>query len=189
MQDKARYLFYRHFEEKYIFSSLTTVFFNNIPRDRETVFLCIGAERSTGDSFGPMTGTLLKQMKVNNVFGTLENPVHAQNLTEIYNSIEKGKFTVAIDASLGSFGELGFLKVKKGPIHPGSATGKDLPPVGDLSVVLNVGIGGIANYLLLQTASLNMVWKGANIVARSVSTALYMIKKGFSFKNSLDYKI
>lgn len=177
MPDMGEDLFCRHFEEKYIFSGLTTVFFNEIPRDREAVFLCIGADRSAGDCFGPMTGTLLKQLNVPNVLGTLEYPVHAQNLTDVYNNICKNKYIVAVDASLGGVGDLGYLKVKRSPLVPGSAMGKNLPAVGDISVILNVNIAGIANYLLLQSASLNMVWKGANVVARSISTALYMIKK------------
>lgn len=178
---KGEDLFCHHFEEKYIFSNLTRVFCNEIPWDREVVFLCIGVDRSAGDCFGPMTGTLLTQLKVPNVFGTLENPVHAQNLSEIYNTINKNKYIVAVDASLGGARDLGYLKVKRSPLCPGSATGKILPSVGDISVILNVNIAGIANYLLLQSASVNMVWKGANVVARSISTALYMIKKELSF--------
>lgn len=177
MTAKNENLFCRHYEEKYIFSKLTTVFCNAIPRERETVFLCIGVDRSAGDCFGPMTGTLLKQYNVPNVFGTLEDPVHARNLIEVYTHIHKDRYIVAIDASLGGIGDLGYLKVKKSPLLPGSAMGKDLPSVGDISVILNVNIGGVANYLLLQSASLNMVWKGANVVARSISTALYMLKK------------
>lgn len=182
MAAKGEDLFSHHFEEKYIFSSLTKVFCNEIPWDREVVFLCIGVDRSAGDCFGPMTGTLLKQLKVPNVFGTLEKPVHAQNLTEVYNTINKNKYIVAVDASLGGIGDLGYLKVKRSPLFPGSAMGKNLPSVGDISIILNVNIGGIANYLLLQSASLNMVWKGANVVARSISTALYMIKKSYPAK-------
>ncbi len=177
MTPSSKDLFCLHFEGKYIFSGLTTVFYNEIPWNRKTVFLCIGIDRSAGDCFGPLTGTLLEQLKVPNVLGTLENPVHAKNLIEVYNTINKNAFIVAIDASLGAAGDLGYLKVKRSPIIPGSAMGKKLPPVGNLSVTLNVNIAGIANYLLLQSASLNMVWKGANVVARSISTALYMLKK------------
>lgn len=172
-----KYLLCQHFEEKFLFSSLTNIFANELPYQRDIVFLCIGIDRSAGDSFGPLTGTLLKQMMVPNVVGTLEKPVHAKNLLETYNNIEKESFVVAIDASLGSINDLGHLVVKKGPIFPGKAMGVDLPSVGDLSIILNVNIGGIANYLLLQNSSLYMVWKGATAVARSISTALYMIKK------------
>ncbi|MFZ5645864.1 MAG: spore protease YyaC [Bacillota bacterium] len=177
MPPTNEYLFFRHFEEKYIFSSLTKVFYEELPADRETVFLCIGIDRSAGDSFGPLTGTLLKQMRVPNVVGTLHRPVHAKNLEETCEEIGTGKYVVAIDASLGSAKDLGYLAVKRSPLYPGKAMGKNLPPVGDISVFLNVNIGGIANYIFLQNASLYTVWNGADVVARSISTALYMKKK------------
>lgn len=49
---------------------------------RGIVFLCIGTDRSTGDSLGPLIGYKLNQMKISKatVFGTLERPVHAMNL-------------------------------------------------------------------------------------------------------------
>jgi len=55
----------------------------------DIVIVCIGTDRSTGDSLGPLVGHKLKvspyrEMKV---FGTLEDPVHAQNLNDIINQI------------------------------------------------------------------------------------------------------
>lgn len=177
MTNQAAALFNRHFEEKYIFGSLSYLFFKELPRDKEIVFLCIGVDRSLGDCFGPMTGTLLQQLGVSHIYGTLDNPVHAKNLSAIYAGIQKEKFIVAIDASLGSAGEIGYVKVKRSPILPGSAMGKELPSVGDLSVILVVNIAGIANHLLLQNSSMKIVWKGANLVAKSIFTAICKIKK------------
>ena len=174
------YLFFRHFEEKYIFSSLTKVFYNEFPVDREPVFLCIGIDRSAGDSFGPMTGTLLRHKLVPNVIGTLDSPVHAQNLEEVCAGIGIDQYIVAIDASLGSIKDLGYLAVRKSPLFPGKAMGKNLPSVGDISIILNVNVGGIANYLFLQNASLHTVWNGADVVSRSISTALYMRKNNIT---------
>lgn len=166
-----------HFQEQFLFSKMTKLFYNELPEEKETVFLCIGNERSSGDCFGPMTGTLLKQLRVPNVLGTLEEPVHAKNLVEVYQGIGANRFIVAVDASLSSLTDLGTFIIRRRPLTPGSAMGRDLPAVGDMSVVLNVSIGGIANYWLLQTASINMVWKGAHILSRAVFTALHMKKK------------
>ena len=46
------------------------------------VVMCIGSDRSTGDSLGPLTGYKLKKARLNNisVIGTLNHPVHAANL-------------------------------------------------------------------------------------------------------------
>ena len=51
------------------------------------VFLCIGTDRSTGDSLGPLIGHKLREQERRRgfvpraaVFGTLDRPVHAMNL-------------------------------------------------------------------------------------------------------------
>ena len=46
--------------------------------------LCIGTDRSTGDSLGPLTGYKLKEQQVSRIqiIGTLERPVHAMNLEQ-----------------------------------------------------------------------------------------------------------
>lgn len=45
---------------------------------KKLVFLCIGTDRSTGDSLGPLIGYKLKQERRRGtlVFGTLDRPVH-----------------------------------------------------------------------------------------------------------------
>ena len=52
----------------------------NIP----LILVCIGTDRSTGDALGPLVGTKLEQIDIQNlqVFGTLDEPVHALNLEE-----------------------------------------------------------------------------------------------------------
>lgn len=48
------------------------------------ILVCIGTDRSTGDALGPLVGTKLEQVGITNfqVFGTLDEPVHALNLEE-----------------------------------------------------------------------------------------------------------
>ena len=49
------------------------------------IFLCIGTDRSTGDSLGPLVGHKLRKCRLKKaaVIGTLDKPVHAMNL-EVY---------------------------------------------------------------------------------------------------------
>ena len=51
---------------------------------RPIVFVCIGTDRSTGDSLGPLIGTLLEEKSIHpfHVYGTLDHPIHALNLAE-----------------------------------------------------------------------------------------------------------
>ena len=46
---------------------------------RELVFLCIGSDRITGDSLGPLIGYQLSPYcsRIFHVYGTLDDPVHA----------------------------------------------------------------------------------------------------------------
>ena len=62
---------------------------------RSVLFLCIGSDRSTGDSLGPLTGYFLKNEKLFSentdmvVVGTLMLPVHAVNLEPVLQVIER----------------------------------------------------------------------------------------------------
>ena len=60
-----------------------------IKSNRDIVVLCIGTDRSTGDSLGPLVGEKLKFLVRNRVhiYGNLENPVHAKNIEETINNI------------------------------------------------------------------------------------------------------
>ena len=69
------------------------------------VILCIGTDRSTGDSLGPLIGYKLKEMNTVNftIFGTLDRPVHAMNLDEYVNILQRfyrNDLVVAVDASV-----------------------------------------------------------------------------------------
>lgn len=75
-------------------------------RATEFVILCIGSDRVTGDSLGPLVGYKLKRFHTGilHVYGTLDSPVHALNLDHIIADIKHshpGTPILAIDASLG----------------------------------------------------------------------------------------
>lgn len=110
---------------------------------KEPVFLCIGSDRSTGDSFGPLVGTMLKEHLIPyQVFGTLSEPVHAQNLKIVLKEIQKKKLDsliFAIDACLGDPHQIESIYFNEGSFCPGNAVHQTLPEVGDyhLKAVVN----------------------------------------------------
>ena len=58
------------------------------------VIVCIGTDRSTGDSLGPLVGTLLSEKAENSsssfhVYGTLDDPITCDELSEKLNEIKK----------------------------------------------------------------------------------------------------
>lgn len=140
------------------------------------VVVCIGTDRSTGDSLGPLIGTALQERMAGlSVYGTLEEPVHAANLSEVLDVIANscpGKPVLAVDACLGKSENVGYISVKLGPLRPGTGVNKKLPPVGDLHVVGVVNVGGFMEYFVLQNTRLSLVMRMAGIIASSIEKCL-----------------
>ena len=95
------------------------------------VILCIGTDRSTGDSLGPLIGYKLKEMNTVNftIFGTLDRPVHAMNLDEYVNILQRfyrNDLVVAVDASVGHKEHIGYVTLGKGALKPGLGVSKEL---------------------------------------------------------------
>lgn len=86
---------------------------------KKLVFLCIGTDRSTGDSLGPLIGYKLKQERRRGtlVFGTLDRPVHAMNLEHYVQVLKNGypdALVVAVDASVGDENHIGYVTLGRG---------------------------------------------------------------------------
>lgn len=143
----------------------------------DIVILCIGTDRSTGDSLGPLIGRRLSKLLFHNntidvhVYGTLEKPVHAKNLEDHINIIYKthsNPFIIAIDACLGKNERVGFINISNGPIKPGAGVNKDLRPVGDIHITGIVNIGGFMEYIVLQNTRLSLVVNMAEVISDSM---------------------
>lgn len=143
---------------------------------RDFVILCIGTDRVTGDSLGPLIGYKLSQMSLEHVFvyGTLEEPVHAQNLSDTISRIHllhPDTPIIAIDASLGSKKHLGYVTLGKGPLMPGAGVNKELPAIGDIFITGIVNTSGVLEHMLLQTTRLSVVMNIADCIASAIYTA------------------
>lgn len=128
----------------------------------ELVFLCIGTDRVTGDCLGPFVGQKLSSYSGTDfsVYGTLFQPVHALNLTDIYQHIQThhpNALVIAIDASLGEKKHLGYVTIANGALHPGAAIHKQLPSVGHIHITGIVNVSGVLEQLTLQTTRLSTV--------------------------------
>lgn len=148
---------------------LSQLYVNSSP----LIILCIGTDRSTGDSLGPLVGTQLQNMNLQTaiVYGTLDEPVHAVNLQDTIDSINSKytePFILAIDACLGRSESVGYIRVKEGPLQPGTGVNKDLPNVGNIQIVGIVNVGGFMEYMVLQNTRLSLVMKMADIISRGL---------------------
>lgn len=149
----------------------------SIKENNELIILCIGSDRLTGDSLGPLIGYKLSKRKTKNVFvyGTLKDPVHALNLEDTISYIyhtHKNPYIIAIDASLGSKQHLGFITLSEGALKPGAGVRKDLSDIGNISITGIVNISGVSEVLLLQTTRLNVVMSMADYISLGIQYAL-----------------
>ena len=136
------------------------------------MFLCIGTDRSTGDSLGPLVGHRRQRLKGAAVIGTLDKPVHAMNL-ELYIRYIQAHYSryvvVAIDASVGSPDHVGYATLGRGALQPGLGVSKELEAVGDISITGIVGGAGSRDPVMLQSVRLSMVMKMADCICESIS--------------------
>lgn len=141
------------------------------PREWErAAVVCVGTDRSTGDSLGPLVGTFLVERSVPvAVYGTLERPVHATNLLEVLPKIASHPFVLAVDAALGRLESIGQIVVKTEPLRPGSGVSKQLVPIGHACVTGIVNVGGFLEVWVLQNTRLHVVWQMACVIASAIA--------------------
>lgn len=150
-----------------------------LPKNHSTqpiVFICIGTDRSTGDSLGPLIGTLLSEKSVApfHVYGTLDDPIHALNLEEKLKEIHlkhMNPYIIGIDACLGRMKSVGVIQIGDGPVKPGSGVKKELPPVGNIHITGIVNISGFMEFLVLQNTRLSLVLNMAKIISKGIYQA------------------
>ena len=150
----------------------------------ELVFLCIGTDRVTGDCLGPFVGQKLSSYSgtVFSVYGTLFQPVHALNLTDIYQHIQThhpNALIIAIDASLGEKKHLGYVTIANGALHPGAAIHKQLPSVGHIHITGIVNVSGVLEQLTLQTTRLSTVIFLADKIVQGILESIPLSKTYF----------
>jgi putative sporulation protein YyaC len=192
---KPENLQYINIESSLAFKNFTDtlylMIYNNIAHGfKSLVFVCIGTDRSTGDSLGPLIGYKISYLKQKGVFiyGDLENPVHAKNIDEVMKNINlkyKNPFIIAIDACLGRMDHVGFVTIGEGSIKPGSGVNKNLTPVGNMHITGIVNYGGYMDFLVLQNTRLNIVMKMADLISTGIRYVLWKIESDPSTKSIL----
>lgn len=165
--------------EKIILNQMNSLDYRS---EKDLIILCVGTDRSTGDSLGPITGTLLGKNDTYpaRVIGNVHEPVHASNLEENIERIYQNyanPFVIAIDAGLGKQNSVGYIDVKKGPLKPGTGVKKKLPEVGDMHITGLVNVGGYMEYLVLQSTRLSIVFKMAEIISAALCLSIDKLRK------------
>jgi putative sporulation protein YyaC len=156
--------------------------------NKDIIFVCIGTDRYTGDSLGPLVGTELKKRGYKNVYGTLDKPIHAANLEESLQALPKNKIMICIDSALGRERSIGKFVIKKGQLHPGKGVGKELPSCGDYcicGVIDKSSDVNFINYLTICNTRLSLVMKMADRLANAITMRFPIKNKIHIWRNEM----
>ncbi|MGE5404199.1 MAG: spore protease YyaC [Candidatus Saccharibacteria bacterium] len=134
--------------------------------------VCIGTDSNIPDSLGPLIGTMLVEKGLQApVYGTLDQPLHARNMMNRLNTIRAqipGYYWLAIDASLGKKEEVGLIEIKKGGLLPGRAFNRNLPLIGDISILGKVGNFKTRYMVPITEGRLGMIYAMARTIANGI---------------------
>lgn len=190
MSQKKNSFTVNHYTNPIIFKNTTNMLINNLIHiNQKIIVICIGTDRSTGDSLGPQTGTYLSKLKPKHltILGTLHNPVHALNLEETIkrtNNLTNKPFIIAVDAALGKMSSVGNITCSATPLRPGAAFNKKLPQIGDISLTGVVNCTSLLDYTTLQSTRLSLVYD----MARVLSNILYQVDLQLDYDAECLYK-
>lgn len=143
------------------------------------IFLCVGSDKVTGDTFGPIVGQHLEDLfkgKYQNIkiIGTLDEPVSAINVDTVVEKIykeHKNPCVIAIDSALAQTKEIGKIIVSNSKMQFGKGTNRKPIAAGDISIK-----GVVAkdykipryNFNQLQNTSLGLVMNLANVTSNGI---------------------
>ena len=105
------------------------------------------------------------------VYGTLNAPITAKEIdyVKVYlKKIHKNSKIIAIDAGIGPDSDVGLIKVRDIGLKPGLGVDKELPPLGDMSIVGVVASKSIRNVNLFNYTRLNLVYKMASVICDGI---------------------
>lgn len=138
---------------------------------KKPIVCCIGTDAVSGDSLGPIVGTLLKEKLLGKtyVYGTLDMPITAKEVGALSDYLSKthcGSPVLAVDAALGEENEVGYIKVCDLPIKPGLGVKKQLKELGSASIIAVVESKESKN--LLSFVRISKVYGLATAIAEGI---------------------
>lgn len=143
---------------------------------KNPVYMCIGTDKVFSDSLGPRVGTLLneKMQRPSFVYGIVNGNITAENLLYSYRfikSLHPNSQIVVIDAAVGVSEQIGRVQMSEGGIVPGAATNKNLPCVGDVSIVGIVADKGLSDFYSLNSQKERLVNEVAQFIVDAILSA------------------
>ena len=150
-----------------ISSSLIRLYDQKMP-----VIVCIGTDGVAGDSLGPFVGTILKDRNIPAfIYGHLDSPITAYEVPTLGEFLKKthpDSLVLVIDSAVGSPEDIGVVKIADCGLKPGLGAHKDLPCVGNVSIMGVVEKKGKTSVQSLKQTRLRLIWKMANVIADGI---------------------
>lgn len=176
MQEQKSYSFFANQFSDTICQLTKNKLYSNI------IFLCIGTDRVTGDSFGPLVGYKLKNVlshiqKVD-IIGDLDETVSNRNILDAIQYIQtnyKNPFIVSIDSALSIRRNVGDIIVSNQGIYLGTSIRDKKVYIGDMSiqgVVAKNTCVAQYNFKRLQNTNLGLIMKMADTVASGIISSI-----------------
>lgn len=159
-------------------------------RTKKPVIICVGSDLVVGDSLGPYIGTkLLESLDDVIVYGTLKHPITAKEIKTIHEKIKEihpASKILVIDAALGNEDEVGLIKVKNKGLKPGLGVEKDLPEIGDVSILGIVGTYSKNKNKDLLNTRFNLIYNISNTIIKATISAINTINSTEKESNILN---
>ena len=146
--------------------------------DRQIVIVCFGTTAISGDSLGPMVGSILRE-KYNVpafVYGTEEHSVNGKNMAEwmsFIRTVHDDALIIAVDASLGHGDKVGQIVLRSDGVCPAAIKGKKTR-FGDVGILGVVAENSKDPLMQLMTVSPlyveDMAYKVSNLLNQALFT-------------------
>lgn len=150
----------------------------------DTVIICIGTDKCIGDCLGPLVGTLLESSLFPlPIYGTIASPIHALNINQRLDEINKkhpNACIIGIDACLGDLDSIGEIHTRDYAIRPGKGVGKSLPEVGMASIIGIVDSSNSSDLFSSRSIRLSLILDMAKVISKGLLYA-YSLNKNLDF--------
>lgn len=136
-------------------------------------FVFIGTDANVGDSLAPMAGSLVHKTATGVFcYGNLNCPITAKDVPYIAAYIRRAhplSKVVVIDAAVGKKEDVGSIKILPRSIRPGLGVNKNLPPIGDVSVIGVISERSKCNLAMLGYAKVSNVYAMAKAISDGIN--------------------
>lgn len=136
------------------------------------VIVCVGTDSAIGDTLGPLIGTMLKEKNLNaHVLGQLGQTVTAKEISSLkrfLKSIYPLSKSLVIDAAVGLSDDVGKIKISDDGLKPGLGANKNLPKIGDGSIIGIVSPRSKNNELFINYTRFSPVYKMAETISEGI---------------------